>query len=150
MDGNHAAHCAIDAHHAIDAHRAIDSTACAGITIDVLGCNLSVCKLAELPEGLLDEGLCFVARTSDELSVVCETAIVPTETLAREDGWRALKVRGPLDFALTGIMAKISSALADARVAIFAVSTFDTDYVLVKEDKLDTAIAALRAAGCEI
>lgn len=144
MDGNHAAHCAIDT------DCAIDSTACAGITIDVLDCILSVCKLAELPADMLEQGLCFVARTSDELSVVCETAIVPTETLAREDGWRALKVRGPLDFALTGIMAKISSALADARVAIFAVSTFDTDYVLVQEDKLDTAIAALRAAGCEI
>lgn len=138
MDGNHAVDCTID------------STACAGIALDVLDCDLSVCKLAELPEGLLNKSLCFVARTRDELSVVCDTAAVPARTLAREDGWRALKVCGPLNFGLIGIMARISSALADAHIAIFAVSTFDTDYILVKEDKLETAIAALRAAGCEI
>ena len=120
------------------------------IALEALDCDLSICKLAELPENLFGNGLCFVARTDEELSVVCETTVVPSETLAREDGWRALKVRGPLDFALIGIMAKISTALANAHVGLFAVSTFDTDYVLVKKEQLETAIAALRAAGCEI
>ena len=126
------------------------SLGCAQIALDVLDGALSVCKLVELPEGLLESNLCFIARTSEELSVVCATAEVPADALAREDGWRALKVRGPLDFALTGIMARIAAALAEAGIALFALSTFDTDYVLVKEDKLEAAIAALRGAGCEI
>lgn len=120
------------------------------IALDVLDGTLSVCKLDELPAALLESDLCFIARTSEELSVVCATADVPAAALACEDGWRALKVRGPLDFSLTGIMASIATALAEANVALFAVSTFDTDYVLVKEDALEAAIAALRDAGCEI
>lgn len=123
------------------------------ISLDILDGTFSICKLRtwdELPTGLFDQGLCFVAKTSDELSVVCETAIVPVTACARDDGWCALKVHGPLDFALTGIMARISSALADAGIALFAVSTYDTDYILVKEGSLEAAIAALRAAGCEV
>jgi len=138
MNGKHAAEDVINAASRI------------GITLEALDLDLSICKLAELPENLFDNGLCFVTRTDEELSIVCETIAVPAETLAREDGWRALKVRGPLDFALIGIMAKISTALANAHVGLFAVSTFDTDYILVKKEQLETAIAALRAAGCEI
>ena len=122
------------------------------LTLEVLGPAFSVCKVASARElaKLLETGTCFVARTADELSAVCETAVVPAQTLAREDGWRALKVAGPLDFGLVGILAKIAGALAEAQVPLFAVSTFDTDYVLVKERDLKTAIGALRAAGCEV
>jgi len=125
-------------------------TSSARLRLAVLAPEFSVCKFAAMPEELLERGFCFVVRTDEELSVVCETARVGEGTLAREDGWRAFKVCGPLDFGLVGILAKISAALADAGVPLFAVSTYDTDYILVKAEKLDTAIIALRAQGCDV
>lgn len=116
----------------------------------VLDCALSVCKYDSAPEGLTGSGFYSVTRTDDELSVVCETEAIPAGTIAREDGFRALKVQGPLDFGLIGILAKISTALAEANVPLFAISTYDTDYVLVKEENLDTAIAALRQENCDV
>ena len=125
-----------------------EKPACKLIRLSVLGYRLSVCKCTEVPADLLSGGFCSIARTDDEISVVCETANVPERPISREDGWRAFKVEGPLDFSLVGILAKLSSALADAKVPLFALSTFDTDYVLVKGEKLETAIAALSNAGC--
>jgi hypothetical protein len=87
-----------------------------------------------------------VTRTPDELSVVADEAAVPAGVRA-ERGWRALQVAGPLDFNLTGILASLAYPLARAGISLFAVSTFDTDYVLIKEDKLHDALAALQAAG---
>ena len=84
--------------------------------------------------------------TDEELSLVCDEQAVPTEEKA-ERGWRALKVAGPLDFALTGILLRIAEPLAQAGVSLFAVSTFDTDYVLVKQEALSNAIRALTGAG---
>ncbi len=123
---------------------------CIQLQLVVFDCALSVCKLDKLPESLLDGGFCCVTRTEDELSVVCETGKVPEDALAREDGLRALKVQGPLDFGLVGILAGISTALANVSVPLFAVSTYDTDYVLVKEENLGLAIAALRDGGCVV
>lgn len=107
---------------------------------------LSVCKLAAPPEHLPSEGFYAITRTDEELSVVCETQSAPKSVIACEDGWRALKVLGPLDFGLVGILARISTTLAKAGVPLFAISTFDTDYVLVKEENLPTAVEALRNA----
>jgi uncharacterized protein len=106
-----------------------------------------------VPPGLLDApGLVSVARTEEELSVVCREADMPTDPAAeqQETGWRALTARGPLAFTLTGIMAAISGALAGAGVSLFALSTYDTDHVLVKETDLGRAIDALREAGLEV
>ena len=89
----------------------------------------------------------FLGSTPDELSLVCETRLVPANALAREDGWRALRVEGVLDFSLIGFLSRISAVLADAGVSVFCVSTFNTDYVLVKEDKLTAAVSALQTAG---
>lgn len=89
-----------------------------------------------------------VTQTFDELSIVCPQECVPGGVL-HEGGWRVLKVLGPLSFALTGIMASISSALADAGISIFALSTYDTDYILVKADQLESSIEALRRQGVE-
>jgi len=89
-----------------------------------------------------------IARTQDELSIVCADAKVSTPPgLKCERPWRALKVKGPLDFALTGILARLAGTLAQAGIPIFAISTFDTDYLLVKGDTADAACASLRAAG---
>jgi hypothetical protein len=87
-----------------------------------------------------------VTRTDRELSVVCEEGAAPADT-KREAGWRLLRVAGPLDFSLTGILAGIAAPLAEAGVSIFAVSTFDTDYIMVKQEDLAKALSALRAAG---
>lgn len=90
-----------------------------------------------------------ITRTADELSVVCPEEYAP-EGAAVEVGWRAMKVEGTLDFSLVGILASISAPLADAGVGIFVVSTFDTDYVLVKEASLERAVSALEGAGHEV
>jgi hypothetical protein len=90
-----------------------------------------------------------ITATDEELSIVCGSGTVPREAQG-EHGWKALKVAGPLDFSLTGILAAIAAPLAAAEVSIFAVSTFDTDYVLVREGQLGTAVAVLREAGMEV
>ena len=111
---------------------------------------LSVCKVADI--GMVDLGheLTFVGVTDAEVSVVCPTSCVPAQTVAREDGWRGMRIEGQLDFSLVGILAKISDVLAQAGVALFAVSTYDTDYVLVKNVDFAVACDALAAAGYEL
>jgi uncharacterized protein len=110
--------------------------------------SLAVCRLpsqAAIPDWATGT---FVAitRTPDELSIVCAADAVP-DAVRSEGPWRAFVVAGPLDFALTGILAAIAGPLAEAGVPIFAISTFDTDYVLVRAADVNRAIEALRAAG---
>ena len=93
--------------------------------------------------------LTAVVRTPAELSIVCPEVELPGGVSA-ERGWRALAVAGPLDFALTGVLASLAVPLADAGVSIFALATYDTDYVLVREERLAAALAALRAAGHDV
>lgn len=90
-----------------------------------------------------------VTRTPAELSIICPSEWVPSRA-STDVGWRRLTVRGPLEFTLTGIIAALSSELAAAGVALFTLSTFDTDHVLVKADDVGRAIAALRDAGHEV
>src|SRR3954453_23760459 len=87
-----------------------------------------------------------VTRTADELSIVCPAAQVPGEVQA-EAGWRMLRPTGPFPFELTGILAAVLAPLAGAAIPIFALSTYDTDYVLIKANDLARAVATLRAAG---
>ena len=101
---------------------------------------------AAVPDWAWSGEICSVTRTADELSIVCGEAAVPPGTQA-DRGWRALKVHGPLDFSLTGVLAALSAPLANARISIFALSTYDTDYVLVKGEDLDRACDALEQAG---
>ena len=115
--------------------------------LKVLDCNLTVCKVATLEDFDLTSQPCFIGRTDEELSLVCRTECVPGETLAREDGWRAFRVQGVLDFSLTGILARLSGVLAEKKIGIFAVSTYNTDTILVKAENLSAALAALEAAG---
>lgn len=121
----------------------------APLRLQVLPEVLAVCRLAAddaLPLWLPARSFLSVTRTAVELSVVCAADAVPAG-IRCEPGWRALAVAGPLDFALTGILASIATPLADAGISIFAISTFDTDYVLVKAERLNDAIEALRRAG---
>ena len=116
------------------------------LTLQILPQALTVCKVADL-SGFALSGLYFIGNTDNECSLVCETDKAPANTVARADGWRALRVLGTLDFSLTGILSGIATVLADAKVGIFAVSTYDTDYILVKQENLDRAIEALKLAG---
>lgn len=109
--------------------------------------TFSVCKLADAAEIPWMDEFCFVAKTDEELSLVCETQRVPAGTLAREDGWRGLRVEGPLDFSMVGVLARLSSLLAEERISIFAVSTYNTDYLFTKADVFEQATSALTCAG---
>jgi hypothetical protein len=102
-----------------------------------------------VPDWATTNGLFSVTRTPDELSVVCPQASVP-EGVERERGWCVLKLEGPFEFSEVGVLASVTAPLAEAGVGIFAVSTFDTDYVLVKEEQLDPAVAALRGWSHEV
>lgn len=117
------------------------------MTLQTLPYPFTVCKVRDA--GCIDLQLpyTFAGITDAECSLVCQTAHTPAQTLAREDGWRALRVAGSMDFGLVGVLSGITGALAAAGVPVFAVSTFDTDYVLVKADRLAAAQAALRGAG---
>lgn len=108
---------------------------------------LTVCKLSSTDLIDLRGDLYFIGRTDEELSLVCRTEAAPAETLAREDGWRGFRIQGVLDFSLIGILSKLSGILAEAGIGIFAVSTYNTDYILVREPDLPRAEAALTAAG---
>ncbi len=114
--------------------------------------RLAVCRLSRsdsVPAWLEGPGFTSVSRTADELSIVCDQGRVPA-AVRHEAGWRALKLAGPYAFSETGVLSSVLGPLAEATVPIFAVSTFDTDYVLVKEDDLARALAALGAAGHQV
>ncbi len=98
----------------------------------------------------LDARYCFIGKTDAEKSLVCLTADVPENAIARDDGWRGFHIEGVLDFALIGILSKISSILAENSISIFALSTYNTDYVLVKRDSYARALAILARAGYTI
>jgi len=110
----------------------------------------TVCQIADLSGVDFSREFVFVAKTDAELSLVCETEFVPQNTLAREDGWRAFRVSGVLDFSLVGVLSSLSAVLAEAGISIFAVSTYNTDYLLTRADVFDRAMVALAGAGYAI
>ena len=117
------------------------------IVIEVLPVELSVCKVSDYAGIDIGQPFVFSGCTDQEKSLVCPTGVVPADVTDRDDGWRAFRICGELDFSLIGILAGITRVLADARIGVFAISTFNTDYVLVKGDNLENAAAALRGAG---
>lgn len=113
--------------------------------------DFTVCKVQDFTEVNLKTEYCFIGKTDEENSVVCRTVDAPQNTIEREDGWRAFRIEGILDFSLTGILAKIATLLAEEKIGIFAVSTFNTDYVLVKKENETAALEKLhRDGGYEI
>jgi hypothetical protein len=119
------------------------------LTLTVFPNLYAICRLdprSAVPDWATGNDFVSVSRTSDELSIVCPEANVPS-AVARTSGWRVLKCEGPLDNALTGIMASLAEPLADANVSIFPIATHDTDYLLIRESQLDVAINALTSYG---
>jgi len=115
--------------------------------------KLCVCRLdpkSTLPGWtLMNTGFFSITKTADELSVVCPESCVPPEV--RHEGiFRCLKIEGPLDFSLVGVLAPIAGLLAKAKISIFTISTYDTDYIMVKQSGLEEAIRSLEAAGYSV
>lgn len=117
------------------------------MNLQIISGEFAVCKIPDLTDVRMDDDFCFLSRTDEELSLVCREASVPANCTDIERGWSMFRVGGVLDFSLTGILANLSGILADAKVGIFAVSTYNTDYLLVKTSNLSRAAEALRAAG---
>ena len=109
--------------------------------------NLTVCKVPDISGIDLASGFYFIGKTDEELSLVCRTEDTPAETIERVDGWKGFRIRGTLDFSLIGILSKLSGILADQNIGIFAVSTYNTDYFLVKEEDFDRAVRVLVSEG---
>ncbi|MEA3334724.1 MAG: ACT domain-containing protein [Chloroflexota bacterium] len=122
------------------------------LTVQILPDTFAICRLSPLtplPEWFLDSEFFSVTKGEKELSVVCSADILP-EGLTCNSGWRCLRVVGPLDFSLTGILSSLASPLADAAISIFAISTHDTDYLMVKSEQFDEAIHVLQDSGHQI
>lgn len=115
--------------------------------LKVLPYSFTVCKVSTNNHIDLNTEFCFVGKTDDEISLVCKTEDAPTDTTERDDGWKGFRIEGVLDFSLIGILSKISSILAENKIGIFAVSTFNTDYIFVKSENFDRALSALKKNG---
>ena len=112
--------------------------------------EFSLCKVAGISEVDFSDEFCFLGKTDEEISLVCSPGRVPATTIARDDGWRAFRIEAVLDLSLIGILSQISRVLADAQIGIFALSTFNTDYILVKKESCERAISALKSAGHDV
>ncbi len=119
------------------------------LTLSILPDRLAICRMEPddpIPEWANCGGFAAITRTPEELSIVCSDSGIP-DGIRCERAWRGFKVQGPLDFSLTGILASLAVPLARANITIFAVSTFDTDYLLVKEEDLARAVSVLEEMG---
>lgn len=112
--------------------------------------NFSVCKMEDYSLVNLDTEYCFIGKTDAEKSLVCITKDVPSNTTERDDGWQGFRIQGVLDFSLIGILSKISTILADNEIPVFAVFTYNTDYIFVKEEHYQKALDVLTLSGYQI
>lgn len=112
--------------------------------------DFSVCKVRDFSKVDLENEYCFIGKTDEENSLVCITQSTPDNVTEREDGWKAFRIQGVLDFSLIGILSKISTLLAENNIGIFAISTYNTDYILTKKDNYDKALEVLASSGYEV
>lgn len=112
--------------------------------------DFTVCKVRDISQVDFNDEFCFLGKTDEEISLVCRNEKTPLNTVEREDGWKAFRIEGILDFSLVGILSGISAVMAENEIGIFALSTFNTDYVLVKKHNFERAVNALREAGYEV
>lgn len=120
------------------------------MTLKKLEHDLTVCKVKSVAELNLDNNFFFIGKTDEEISLVCLTQDAPQNTVERDDGWKGFRIQGTLDFSLIGILSKISAILAENKIGIFAISTYNTDYILVKSENFENAITALASEGYDI
>ena len=113
-------------------------------------CDFSICKLDSVEQVDFSQEYMFLQKTSDEISFVCESINIPSNAVSVEAGWKAVKVSGILDFGLVGVIAKISNLLADAKIGIFVISTFNTDYIFMKAEEFPKGVQVLEQNGYTI
>ena len=118
--------------------------------IKILAQAFPICQITDFSQVNASEEFLFIGKTDEEISLVCCTEAVPKYTLARQDGWRAFRIQGILDFSLIGILSKISTLLAENQIGIFALSTYNTDYILTKEEDFTKAVQVLKLNGYTI
>lgn len=118
--------------------------------IKVIDLTFSICKLEDCSQVDISKEFTFFSKTDEENSLVCPTDFIPENVVEREDGYCCFRIEGILDFSLVGILAKISTLLAQQQISIFAISTYNTDYILVREEVKQRAIAILKEAGYSI
>lgn len=112
--------------------------------------DLTVCKVEAITDIDMTADFFFIGKTDEEMSLVCKTNDVPKNTTERDDGWKGFRIQGALDFSLIGILSKLSGILAENNIGIFAVSTFNTDYILIKTENYEKALSVLSAEGYTI
>ena len=112
--------------------------------------DLTVCKVKDISDVDITADLFFIGKTDEEISLVCKTEDTPSETIERDDGWKGFRIQGILDFSLIGILSKLSGILAEHKIGIFAVSTYNTDYILVKKENFNRALEVLVSEGYTI
>lgn len=112
--------------------------------------DFSVCKVSDYSLVNLEDAYCFIGKTDEEHSLVCITQNVPANTTQRNDGWKAFRVQGVLDFSLIGILSNITTLLAENEIGVFAVSTYNTDYIFTKEPRFEQAVRVLSDAGYQV
>ena len=112
--------------------------------------DLTVCKVTSLADVDLDTEFFFLGKTDEELSLACRTEDTPAATVERDDGWKGFRIEGVLEFSMVGILSKLSGILAENEIGLFAVSTYNTDYILVKEANFAKALEVLAAEGYSI
>ena len=112
-----------------------------------IGCEFTICKLDSIGEVDFTREFVFLSKTDDEISLVCESAYVPPDVVASEPGWKGLKISGTLDFGMVGVIAKITTVLAEVGISVFVVSTYNTDYVFVKAENFEKTTQVLLSNG---
>ncbi len=111
--------------------------------IKVIKREFSICKVDSLDKIDFSDKYCFVGKTDEEISVICSTKHAPLETISRSDGWRAFRIQGQLDLTLIGVLSALTDILARNKIGLMAVSTYNTDYVLVRAADLEKALVLL-------
>ena len=112
--------------------------------------KLTVCKVADIKDFDTGQDFYFIGKTDEEISLVCKTDDTPPNTTERDDEWRGFRIQGVLDFSLIGILSRLSAILAENDIGIFAISTFNTDYILVKAENFEKALKVLSDAGYDV
>lgn len=120
------------------------------IQLQILKKEFAICKLEDLSQIDFSDDFLFIGKTDEEISLVCGIDRIPANSKECDKIWRAFRIEGVLDFSLIGILSKISTVLADNKIGIFAVSTFNTDYIFTKAESFDKAIDVLKNAGYDI
>ena len=117
------------------------------LEIKVIDQDFSICKPENLSQIKWEEDYFFIGKTDEELSLVCSTESVPDNTLSRDDGWKAFRIQGVLDFSLIGILSRITTLLADNKIGVFAISTYNTDYILTKKENFEDTLRVISDNG---